>query len=82
MIGKTGLNLGEFQGCSVGLAHLIIFATIQIGISETSGMAGREFKDNVDEVVEKLLKKLDKKVFMEVMPEQADKKFLDGLHSR
>ena len=45
-------------------------------------MAGREFKDNVDEVVEKLLKKLEKKVFMEVMPEQADKKFLDGLHSR
>ena len=45
-------------------------------------MAGREFKDNVDEVVEKLLKKLDKKVFMEMMPEQADKMFLSGLHSR
>ena len=45
-------------------------------------MAGKEFKDNVDEVVEKLLKKLDKKVFMEAMPEQADKMLLDGLHSR
>ena len=63
-------------------SHISLFETIQIGITEASGMAGREFKDNVDEVVEKLLKKLDKKVFMEVMPEQADKKFLDGLHSR
>ena len=45
-------------------------------------MAGREFKDNVDAVVEKLVKKLEEKVFLEVMPEQADKMFLKGLHSR
>ena len=47
-----------------------------------SGMTGKEFKDNLDDVVERLLKKLDKKTFMEVMPDQADKVFLDGLHSR
>jgi len=45
-------------------------------------MTGKEFKDNLDDVVERLLKKLDKKTFMEVMPDQADKVFLDGLHSR
>ena len=45
-------------------------------------MAGREFKDNVDAVVEKLVKKLEEKVFLEVMPAQADKMFLKGLHSR
>ena len=45
-------------------------------------MAGREFKDNVDAVVEKLVKKLEEKVFLEVMPDQADKMFLKGLHSR
>ena len=61
---------------------LVLFEFILIGITETISMAGKEFKDNVDEVVEKLLKKLDKKVFMEVMPEQADKMFLSGLHSR
>ena len=44
-------------------------------------MTGKEFKDNLDDV-ERLLKKLDKKTFMEVMPDQADKVFLDGLHSR
>ena len=72
----------QFKGCSFGLAHIVLFETIQIGITEAIGMAGKEFKDNVDEVVENLLKKLDKKVFMEVMPEQADKMFLGGLHSR
>ena len=61
---------------------LVLFEIILIGITEAISMAGKEFKDNVDEVVEKLLKKLDKKVFMEVMPEQADKMFLSGLHSR
>ena len=45
-------------------------------------MAGREFKDNVDTVVEKLVNKLEEKVFLEVMPDQADKMFLKGLHSR
>ena len=45
-------------------------------------MAGREFKDNVDAVVEKLVKKLEEKVFLEVMPDHADKMFLKGLHSR
>merc|ERR550517_366715 len=45
-------------------------------------MAGREFKDNVDAVVEKLVTKLEEEVFLEVMPDQADKVFLDGLHSR
>ena len=61
---------------------LVLFEIILIGITEAISMAGKEFKDNVDEVVEKLLKKLDKKVFMEAMPEQADKMLLDGLHSR
>ena len=45
-------------------------------------MAGREFKDNVDAVVERLVKKLEERVFLEVMPDQADKMFLKGLHSR
>ena len=51
-------------------------------IAEAKIMAGREFKDNVDAVVEKLVKKLEEKVFLEVMPAQADKMFLKGLHSR
>ena len=51
-------------------------------IAEAKIMAGREFKDNVDAVVEKLVKKLEEKVFLEVMPDQADKMFLKALHSR
>ena len=54
----------------------------QFAIAEAKIMAGREFKDNVDAVVEKLVKKLEEKVFLEVMPDQADKMFLKGLHSR
>ena len=51
-------------------------------IAEAKIMAGQEFKDNVDAVVERLVNKLEERVFLEVMPDQADKMFLKGLHSR
>ena len=37
-------------------------------------MTGKEFKDNLDDVVERLLKKLDKKTFMEELKQATEER--------
>ena len=45
-------------------------------------MAGKELKDSLDAVVEKVVKKLDKKTFLECLPQEADQALLNSLHDR